>query len=77
MSPLLLALAGEALDIVFGLFMKNPNQPPIISKLLAKLIPIFSKAAGETPEQTEERRARSEAIFAEHGQPIVGTKVPG
>ena len=75
MSPLLLGLVGEVLDILLGLFAKNQNQPPILSKLLAKIIPLFSKAAGETPEQTEERRARSEAIFAEHGQPIVGTKV--
>ena len=53
---------------------KNPDQPPIISKLLAKIIPLFSRAAGETPEQTEERRARAEAIFAGHADPIVGTK---
>lgn len=74
MSPILLALAGEFLDIILGLFLKNPNQPPIISKLLAKLVPLFSRAAGETPEQTEERRQRSESIFAEHAEPIVGTK---
>lgn len=74
MSAILLALIGEVLDIVLGLLTKNPNQPPIISKLLAKLIPLFSRAAGETPEQTEERRQRAEAIFAEHGTPIVGTK---
>lgn len=74
MSVILLALIGEVLDIVVGLFLKNPNQPPIFSKLLAKLIPLFSRAAGETPEQTEERRARAEAIFAEHSEPIVGTK---
>jgi hypothetical protein len=70
-----LALIGEVLDILLGLFLKNPNQPPILSKLLAKLVPLFSKAAGETPEQTEERRARAEAIFAAHADPIVGTKV--
>lgn len=74
MSAILLALIGEVLDIVLGLLTKNPNQPPIISKLLAKLIPLFSRAAGETPEQTEERRQRAEAIFAEHSEPIVGTK---
>lgn len=74
MSAILLALIGEVLDIVLGLLTKNPNQPPIISKLLAKLIPLFSRAAGETPEQTEDRRQRAEAIFAEHLEPIVGTK---
>lgn len=76
MSAILLALVGEVLDIVLGLILKNPDQPPIISKLLAKLVPLFSKAAGETPEQTEERRTRAEAIFAAHADPIVGTKVP-
>ena len=75
MSVVVLALIGEVLDILLGLFLKNPNQPPILSKLLAKLVPLFSKAAGETPEQTEERRARAEAIFAAHADPIVGTKV--
>ncbi len=74
MSAILLALIGEVLDIVLGLLTKNPDQPPIISKLLAKLIPLFSRAAGETPEQTEERRTRADAIFAGHAEPIVGTK---
>lgn len=74
MSPILLVLVGEVLDIVLGLFLKNPNQPPIMSKLLGRLVPIFSKAAGETPEQTEERRARAEAVFSAHSDPIVGTK---
>ena len=74
MSVVLLGLVGEVLDIILGLLSKNPNQPPIISKLLLKIVPLFSRAAGETPEQTEERRARAEAIFAEHSDPIVGTK---
>ena len=74
MSPILLVLVGEVLDIVLGLFLKNPNQPPIMSKLLGRLVPIFSRAAGETPEQTEERRARAEAVFAAHSEPIAGTK---
>lgn len=74
MSALLLGLIGEVLDIILGLLTKNPDQPPIIAKLLGKIIPLFSRVAGETPEQTEERRARAEAIFAAHSEPIVGTK---
>jgi hypothetical protein len=74
MSVVLLGLVGEVLDIILGLLTKNPDQPPIISKLLTKIVPLFSRAAGETPEQTEERRQRAEAIFAEHSEPIVGTK---
>lgn len=74
MSAILLGLVGEVLDIILGLLTKNPDQPPIISKLLGKIIPLFSRVAGETPEQTEERRQRAEAIFAAHGTPIVGTK---
>jgi hypothetical protein len=73
-SAILLALIGEVLDIILGLLTKNPDQPPIISKLLAKIIPLFSRVAGETPEQTEERRKRAEAIFAAHSEPIVGAK---
>ncbi len=74
MSAILLALIGEILDIILGLFLKNPDQPPILSKLLARIVPIFSRVAGETPEQTEERRSRAEAIFAAHSDPIAGTK---
>ncbi len=74
MSVLLLGLVGEVLDIILGLLTKNPDQPPIISKLLTKIVPLFSRVAGGTPEQTEERRQRAEAIFAEHSEPIVGTK---
>ena len=74
MNLILLALVGEVLDIILGLITKNPNPPPIISKLLGRIVPLFSKVAGETPEQTEERRARAEAIFAAHADPIVGTK---
>ena len=76
MTAIIFGLVGEVLDIVLGLILKNPEQPPIIAKLLAKLVPLFSKVSGETPEQTEERRARAEAIFAAHADPIVGTKVP-
>ena len=73
-GTLLLGLLGEVLDILLGVLMKDPNPPGIVPKLIGRIIPLLSKAAGETPEQTEERRARAEAIFAAHGAPIVGTK---
>lgn len=74
MSALLLGLLGEVLDILLGIVMKDPNPPGIVPKLIGRIIPALSKVAGETPEQTEERRQRAEAVFAAHSQPIVGTK---
>lgn len=74
MSALLLGLLGELADVLLGYLLKEQNPPGIVPKLLSRVMLALSKAAGETPEQTEERRARAEAIFAAHGAPIVGTK---
>ncbi len=70
MSPLLLGLVGQVLDILIGAVAKNPSLTGIVPKLIAKLIPVLSQAAGETPEETAARRADAEAIFAAHAKPI-------
>ncbi len=70
MSPLLLGIVGQVIDILIGAISRDPSLTGIVPKLLSKLIPVLSQAAGETPEQTAARRADAEAIFAAHAKPI-------
>ena len=70
MSPLILGLGCQVVEILLGAVTKDASLSGLVGKLLAKLIPVLSRAAGETPEETAARRADAEAIFAAHSKPI-------
>ena len=77
MSPLLIALFGQLLDIAVGAVTKDPSLEPHLGPLIAGLIPALSQAVGETADQTAARRTAAQAIFDKWAQPIVAPKAPG
>jgi hypothetical protein len=75
MSPLIVGVLAQVLDIVIGALTKHPEWEPHLGPLIANILPTLSQAAGETAEQTAGRRMAAEAIFAKYAQPIVAPVV--
>jgi hypothetical protein len=71
MSPLIVAVLAQVLDVLIGALTKHPEFEPHLGPLIATILPALSQAAGETAEQTAARRTAAEAIFAKYAQPIV------
>jgi len=70
-SPLLIAILGQVLDIALRAVAKDPKQGDVFTPILGSLVPALSQAAGETAAETEARRKAAEAVFSKWSQPIV------
>jgi len=71
MSPLLIAILAQVLDVAIGAVTKHPEWEPHLGPLIASTNVALSQAVGETADQTAARRAAAEAIFAKYAEPIV------
>jgi len=63
-NSVLIVLLGQVVQVLLKAVLKNPDLVPDVSRIIAAILPALSKATGETPEETEARRAAAEAIFA-------------
>lgn len=66
MSPLLVWAITSIADILLKYVLKKPDVADMVAPLLAKLIPILSKATEETPEETAARMAAHDALIAKY-----------
>ena len=71
MSPLLVLILGQVLDVALKAITKDPKQGEVFTPILGSLLPALSQAAGETAAETEARRKAAEAIFSKWSAPIV------
>lgn len=66
MSPVLLVLLGQAVNILLKAVIKKPELDIDVSGVIKEIIPVLSQVAGETAEETKQRQDAAEAIFKKH-----------
>jgi hypothetical protein len=67
MSPLLLFVAGQLGDILLRFLTKKPELAGTFSGVLGGVVALASQAAGETVDETAERRAAHDAAIKQFG----------
>lgn len=63
MSPILLVLLGQAVNILLKAVIKKPELDIDVSGVIKEIIPVLSQVAGETKEETDARRKKAEEVF--------------
>lgn len=71
MSPLLVWALTSVVDILLKYVLKKPEMADMVAPLLAKLVPVLSRATEETPEETAKRLSDHDAMVAKYAQPPV------
>lgn len=63
MSPVLLVLLGNVVNILLKAVIKKPELDIDVSGIIRDIIPVLSQSAGETAAETKARQLHAEEVF--------------